>query len=86
MYDAVLIDFMHLLSILKTLEWLYWVRHKVILAQFPVSNTGKRKCCEKNKQTNIRTGDSCIFTLSEYSLQLQHFVVQEIPESEILSL
>lgn len=54
MYDAVLIDFMHLLSILKTLEWLYWVRHKVILAQFPVSNTGKNKMLWE-KQTNKQT-------------------------------
>lgn len=53
MYDVALIDFMCPLSILKTLEWLFWVRRKVILAQFPVSNTGKNKMLrEKKKQTN----------------------------------
>jgi len=40
----------------------------------------------RGKATALEQGESCIVTLSEYAPQLQHFVAQEIPELEILSL
>lgn len=40
----------------------------------------------RGKATALEQGESCIVTLLEYAPQLQHFVAQEIPELEILSL